>query len=44
MMYTVDEGTTARVAHFFDLVSKHLPRRQQRESFATYAFGIVRRG
>ena len=44
MMYTVDEGTTARVAHFFDLVSRHLPRRDQRESFATYAFGILGAG
>jgi SRSO17 transposase len=43
MMFTVDEGTTTRVAQFFELVGKHLTR-SQRESFATYAFGILGEG
>lgn len=40
-MFTVDQGTTARVSEFFDRIGQHLPRRSQRASFATYAFGLL---
>jgi SRSO17 transposase len=39
--YAMDEGAAARVAGCFDRIGKHLPLPQHRESFATYAFGIL---
>lgn len=41
MSYAMDAAATARVAEYFDLIGGHLPRKDQRASFATYAFGIL---
>lgn len=40
----MDAMATARVAEYFDRIGRHLPRRDQRASFATYAFGILAEG
>jgi SRSO17 transposase len=42
--YAMDEQAAARVAEYFDRIGKHLPLPQNRESFATYAFGILGEG
>jgi len=42
--YRMDLGAAARVAGYFDRVGQHLPLPQHRESFATYAFGILGEG
>jgi SRSO17 transposase len=44
MAYAVDEATVARVAEFLARVGSQVPRRAQRASFATYAFGILGEG
>lgn len=44
MSYSMDATATARVAEYFALVGGHLPRKDQRASFATYAFGILGEG
>src|SRR5580658_7680677 len=42
--YRMDLGAAARVAGYFDRIGQHLPLPQHRESFATYAFGILGEG
>jgi len=42
--YKMDLGAAARVAGYFDDIGKHLRLPQHRESFATYAFGILGEG
>ena len=37
----MDKESVGRVGAYFDRIGKHLPRIEQRESFATYAFGIL---
>ena len=45
MSYEMDEAGAARVAGYFNgIIGQHLPRRDQRASFATYAFGILADG
>lgn len=44
MSYMMDAPVTGRVASYFDRIGRHLRRREQRESFATYAFGILGAG
>ncbi len=45
MAYEMDEAGAARVAGYFNgVIGRHLPRRDQRASFATYAFGILAEG
>jgi SRSO17 transposase len=45
MTYEMDEAGAARVAGYFNgVIGQHLPRRDQRASFATYAFGILADG
>ena len=36
----MDAISVARVSSYFERIGKHLPRAEQRESFATYAFGL----
>ena len=42
--YAMDAHAAARVAEYFDRIGRHLPLPQNRESFATYAFGILGEG
>ena len=42
--YAMDEHAAARVAGYFDGIGEHLRLPQHRESFATYAFGILAEG
>jgi SRSO17 transposase len=44
MNYEMDGAAAARVAKFFARIGWHLPRSEQRASFATYAFGILSDG
>jgi SRSO17 transposase len=45
MSYEMDEAGAARVAGYFNgVIGRHVPRRDQRASFATYAFGILADG
>jgi SRSO17 transposase len=44
MSYAMDAAATARVGGYFALIGGHLPRKDQRASFATYAFGLVGEG
>ena len=40
--YEMDQAAAARVADYFNVtLGKHLRRKDQRASFATYAFGIL---
>src|SRR5580700_8852382 len=40
--YEMDSAAAARVADYFNVtLGKHIRRRDQRASFATYAFGIL---
>jgi SRSO17 transposase len=41
MSYAMDESAAVRVGDFFLRIGQHLPFTGQRESFATYAFGIL---
>lgn len=41
MSFAMNEAVVGRVADFFARIGKHLPFPGQRESFATYAFGIL---
>jgi SRSO17 transposase len=40
----LDSAAAARLAAYFEKIGNHLPRREQRESFATYFFGILSDG
>jgi SRSO17 transposase len=42
--YTMDGAAVARLTAYFDAIGAHLPRREQRGSFATYFFGILSDG
>jgi SRSO17 transposase len=42
--YEMDETAAARVGEYFARLGRHLPRSDQRASFATYAFGILADG
>jgi SRSO17 transposase len=44
MNYSLNEAGVARVADYFERIGRHLPRHDQRASFATYAFGILAEG
>lgn len=44
MSYAMDAAATARVGEYFAVIGGHLPRKDQRASFATYAFGILGEG
>ena len=44
MNYEMDGAAAGRVAKFFARIGWHLPRPEQRASFATYAFGILSDG
>jgi SRSO17 transposase len=44
MSFVMDELGVGRVADFFARIGKHLPFPGQRQSFATYAFGILGEG
>jgi SRSO17 transposase len=40
----MDGAGVARLTQYFEGIGTHLPRREQRESFATYFFGILSEG
>jgi SRSO17 transposase len=40
----LDSAAVGRLSAYFENVGSHLPRREQRESFATYFFGILSDG
>ena len=40
----MDGSGVSRLGAYFEQLGTHLPRREQRESFATYAFGILGEG
>jgi hypothetical protein len=40
----LDSAAVGRLTAYFDKIGTHLPRREQRESFATYFFGILSDG
>jgi SRSO17 transposase len=42
--YTMGGAGVGRLGAYFEQLGKHLHRREQRESFATYAFGILGEG
>jgi SRSO17 transposase len=42
--YAMDEHAAARIATYFERIGEHLPLPQHKESFATYAFGILADG
>jgi SRSO17 transposase len=42
--YEMDGAGVGRLGAYFEQIGVHLPRREQRESFATYAFGILSDG
>jgi len=44
MSYSMDGAAAARVAAYFIRIGQCLPRKAQRASFATYAFGILGEG
>lgn len=45
MSFDIDKATIGRVTSYFhERIGRHLPRAEQRESFATYAFGIMSDG
>lgn len=44
MSYEMGAAATARVGEYFERIGAHLRHRGQRESFATYAFGILADG
>jgi SRSO17 transposase len=45
MAFTIDQRAIGRLDSFFNnRIGQHLPRPEQRESFATYAFGILSEG
>ena len=37
-------AAVSRLSAYFEAIGSHLPRREQRESFATYFFGILSDG
>ena len=41
MSYELDASGAQRVVGYFEQIGRHLRRREQRESFAMYAFGIL---
>ena len=41
MEFSLSEAGAARVEEYFKRIGQHLPRPEQRQSFATYAFGIL---
>jgi SRSO17 transposase len=42
--FTMDGAAVARLTQYFERIGEHLLRREQRESFATYFFGILSEG
>lgn len=44
MTYELDLAAKSRLDDYFSKIGTHLQRREQRESFATYAFGILGEG
>jgi SRSO17 transposase len=40
----LDSAAVCRLTSYFETIGSHLPRREQRESFATYFFGILSDG
>jgi len=45
MIYEMDAGTAARATEYFTVrLGKHLRRKSQKASFATYAFGLMADG
>ena len=40
----LDSAAVSRLAAYFEKIRSHLPRREQRESFATYFYGILSDG
>ena len=40
----LDSAAVGRLTAYFEKIGSHLPRREQRESFATYFFGILSDG
>ncbi len=40
----LDAAAVGRLTAYFETIGSHLPRREQRESFATYFFGILSDG
>jgi SRSO17 transposase len=42
--FTMDGAAVARLGAYFEAIGAHLPRREQRESFATYFFGLLSDG
>ncbi len=40
----LDSAAVSRLTAYFETIGSHLPRREQRESFATYFFGILSDG
>jgi SRSO17 transposase len=40
----LDSAAVGRLTAYFERIGRHLPRREQRESFATYFFGILSDG
>ena len=44
MSYAMAAAAVARVSEYFALIGVHLPRKEQRAHFASYAFGILGEG
>lgn len=44
MSYELDALGAQRVVSYFERIGRHLKRREQRESFAMYAFGVLSEG
>jgi SRSO17 transposase len=44
MTYALDAAAKSRLDGYFSKIGSHLPRIEQRESFATYAFGLLGEG
>lgn len=42
--FTMDAAAVGRLTAYFEKIGAHLPRREQRESFATYFYGLLSDG
>ena len=42
--FSIDAEAVSRLTGYFEQIGRHLPRREQRESFATYFYGLLSDG
>lgn len=42
--FSMDAAAVGRLSAYFEQIGRHLPRREQRESFATYFYGLLSEG